>query len=264
VSRKPTQGWQGWDEYAAFYDWENARTFGRRDVAFWRGLAKQAAGPVLELGCGTGRVLTPIGRTGVQVVGLDRSAPMLDRARARARKLPRPARPLIIRGDIRSLPFAPRRFGVVIAAYGLLQSLLNDRDLDTVLAEARRVLTPGGTFGVDLVPDLPNWQEYRKHVRLRGRTAQGTTVTLVETVRQDRRRGITIFDEEFVEGRGRHTNVRTFSLTFRTVSVRQIADRLTSAGFKVEAVLGDYRGRAWTPDADAWVILARKAARRGP
>ena len=53
------EGWHGWDEYAAFYDWENARTVGRQDVTFWRNLAGRAKGRVLELGCGTGRVLVP-------------------------------------------------------------------------------------------------------------------------------------------------------------------------------------------------------------
>ena len=44
------EGFEGWDDYAPFYDWENARTLGRRDVPFWRNLAIQAAGRVLELG----------------------------------------------------------------------------------------------------------------------------------------------------------------------------------------------------------------------
>src|SRR5687767_8604019 len=36
------QGWEGWDEYAAFYDWENAQTLGRRDVPFWCELARRS------------------------------------------------------------------------------------------------------------------------------------------------------------------------------------------------------------------------------
>ena len=75
------EGWQGWDEYAPFYDWENAQTLGRRDVPFWRRAALKAKGPVLELGCGTGRVTKPLARAGVDIVGIDRSAPMLDRGR---------------------------------------------------------------------------------------------------------------------------------------------------------------------------------------
>src|SRR5258708_19768530 len=71
------EGWQGWDEYAPFYDWENARTLGRRDVAFWRRVALAAGGPVLELGCGTGRVSLPLATAGVPLVGVDRSADIL-------------------------------------------------------------------------------------------------------------------------------------------------------------------------------------------
>ena len=74
-------GWEGWDQYAPFYDWENRRTLGRRDVPFWRRVASRANGPVLELGCGTGRVTVPLAKAGVDVIGIDRSAAMLERAR---------------------------------------------------------------------------------------------------------------------------------------------------------------------------------------
>src|ERR1700758_309335 len=81
------EGWQGWDEYAPFYDWENARTLGRRDVPFWRRIAAGARGRVLERGCGTGRISMPLVRSGVRLVGVDRSASMLARAARRARRL---------------------------------------------------------------------------------------------------------------------------------------------------------------------------------
>ena len=71
------EGWQGWDEYAPFYDWENAQTVGRADVPFWRRLTSGSRGRVLELGCGTGRISVPLARAGVSMVGIDRSAPML-------------------------------------------------------------------------------------------------------------------------------------------------------------------------------------------
>ena len=44
------QGHEGWDDYAPFYDWENAQTVGRRDIPFWPRLASAVRGPVLELG----------------------------------------------------------------------------------------------------------------------------------------------------------------------------------------------------------------------
>jgi SAM-dependent methyltransferase len=251
-------GARGWDDYAPFYDWENARTVGRRDVRFWRDVVTREDAPVLELGCGTGRVLAPIARTGVPVTGIDRSGPMLAYARARVRRLPKSRRPAIVRGDIRALPFPRAAFGVVIAPYGLLQSLIHDRDFAAALHEAARVLHRGGLFGIDLVPELRRWDEYDRTVRLRGRRRSGTSVTLTEAVRQDRRRGLTIFDETFSERRGSVVRRRRFSLTFRTRSMRVVIARLERAGFQVEAVLGDYRGAAWDRRARVWVVLARR------
>jgi len=83
-------------------------------------------------------------------------------------------------------------------------------------------------------------------------------VTLVETVRQDRPRHLTIFDQEFTERVGRRRQVRRFSLTFRTLTVPQMARRLEKAGFEIRALLGDYRGGPWDARADVWVILATK------
>jgi SAM-dependent methyltransferase len=252
------EGWHGWDDYASFYDWENARTLGRRDLAFWRGLVGREAAPTLELGCGTGRLLTPLARTGVSMTGIDRSAPMLSRSIARAKRLRSTERPAIVRGDIRTLPFKSSSFGVVMAPYGLLQSLVRPADLTRLLGEVARVTRPGGVFGIDLVPDLIKWREYTNHVSLKGRSATGSQITLVESVRQDRRRGLTIFDEEFSERRGRRVVKKKFSLTFRTVSVKTVVRRVERLGFTVESVLGDYRGTAWHDQADVWVVVARK------
>src|SRR5918995_360141 len=174
-----TEGWQGWDEYAPFYDWENARTVGRRDVAFWRRLAAEHPGRILELGCGTGRIAIPLLRAGAAIVG------------------------------------------------------------------------------IDLVPDLPRWREYDRKVSLHGRRGR-TTLTLIESVRQDRRRNLTTFDQEYVERRGAETRVHRFALSFRTLSVPQMSDRLEATGFRVRAVLGDYRGAAWDPRADVWIIIASR------
>ena len=256
----PPEGHEGWDDYAPFYDWENARTLGRRDVPFWRAVALQVGGTVLELGCGTGRISVPLARAGVALVGIDRSWPMLARARQRVRRARLAGRISLVRGDIRLLPFEATAFSMVLAPYGMLQSLLRERDLQATLAAVHRVLRPGGTLGVELVADLPSWAEYRKRVSLKGwRGARGGAhVTLVESVRQDRTRHLTVFDQEFTERRGAAKVSRRFSLAFRTLSVPQMVRRLEKAGFEISALLGDYKGGAWDPRADVWVILAKK------
>ena len=255
-----SEGYEGWDDYAPFYDWENARTLGRRDIPFWRTLALQSDGPVLELGCGTGRISIPLARAGVPLVGVDRSEAMLSRARRRIKRGRLSSRALLIRGDIRSLPFRSSTFPLVMAPYGVLQSLLRERDLAATLDAVARVLKPGATFGLELVADLPSWDEYRKRVSLVGWRGgrRGSHLTLIETVRQDRARRMTIFDQQFVERRGTRRRTHTFSLTFRTLSVPQMTRRLEKAGFEISALLGDYRGGPWDPRADVWMILARR------
>jgi ubiquinone/menaquinone biosynthesis C-methylase UbiE len=252
------EGFVGWDDYAAFYDWENAQTVQRRDVRFWQRLAAAASGPVLELGCGTGRITMPIARDGTSVTGIDRSAPMLARARAKHARRRDAARVDFVRGDIRRLPFRTRRFGLVMAPCGILQSLIRERDLAETLASVARVLKRGGRFGIDLVPDLPAWSEYRARQTLSGTLARGVRVSLVESVRQDRRRKLTIFEQLYTTARRGARREHRFSLTFRTLSVPQMTRRLEKAGFRVDAVLGDYRGGPWDARADVWILLATK------
>lgn len=253
------QGWEGWDAYAPFYDWENARTVARRDVLFWQRLATAQDGPVLELGCGTGRIALPVVRAGARLIGIDRSAEMLARARQRLRRARVADRALLVRGDIRALPLRGRPgLGLVMAPYGILQSLTRERDLAAALASAARVLRRGGLFGIDLVPDLPRWSEYERKASLSGPRGRHAQLKLIESVRQDRARRLTIFDQEYIETRGSAKRVHRFSLTFRTLSVRQMTRRLENAGFRINALLGDYQGGPWDSRADVWVIIAEK------
>lgn len=182
---------------------------------------------------------------------------MLARAAARRRRARLAPRLELVRGDIRALPFATHRFETVIAPYGILQSLLRDRDLAATLQSVARVLVPGGQFGIDLVPDVPKWREYRNRVQLRGYAGADVHHTLIESVRQDRSRRLTTFEQRYVTRRGGRKAEQSFELTFRTLSIRQMTRRLERAGFVVDRLLGDYQGRPWDDRADVWIILAR-------
>ena len=253
------KGHEGWDDYAPYYDWENRQTVGRRDVAFWQRLAAPARGPILELGCGTGRVAIPLARTGARIVGIDRSESMLSRARTRVQRARLNSGVQLIRGDIRHLPFPDKSFRLVMAPYGILQSLLDEDLLRATLKDVTRVLTRNGLFGMELVADLPAWDEYSNRTTLRGdRGPHGKPIKLIETVKQDRKNHITRFEQEFVEGRGRSATRRRFKLAFRTLTVPQMVGRLEKAGMEVAALLGDYQGGPWDLRAEVWIILARK------
>jgi ubiquinone/menaquinone biosynthesis C-methylase UbiE len=197
----------------------------------------------------------------VHVVGIDRSVAMLARAASRRKrtKMRRQSagRLRLVRGDVRSLPFSEASLSMVLAPYGVLQSLLTDRDLTATLQSVARVLMRRGRFGIDLVPDVPQWREYRNRTQLKGRLG-GAHLTLVESVRQEPRRRLTTFEQRYVERHGGRVREHVFELRFRTLSMRRMTRRLEQNGFSIEAVLGDYRGRPWDERADAWIILARR------
>src|SRR5215468_2183437 len=101
---------------AALYDHYSPGIEG--DVAFYVEEARAAAPPVLELGCGTGRILIPVAEAGIELVGLDRAPAMLAVARAKLATLTAASRGRIqlIEGDMRTLALG-RRFGLVMVPY---------------------------------------------------------------------------------------------------------------------------------------------------
>src|SRR6516165_5730258 len=116
-------------EDAELYDWEYRRR--RDDVRFYRALAGQRGlqQPVLDLACGTGRLMLPLLGDGHVVVGVDHAPAMLARAAARLARLPpsRRRRALLVRGDLGRLPVAASaRFAFAIVAFHGIQHLVTD------------------------------------------------------------------------------------------------------------------------------------------
>ncbi|HEY2155516.1 MAG TPA: class I SAM-dependent methyltransferase [Isosphaeraceae bacterium] len=98
--------------------------------AVTRGLAGLSNPLVLDLGCGKGRFARRLAARGARVVGLDISRAMLSEGRGLRRVL----------GSARRLPFASGTFDAVVA----VETFQHIRDVADTIAEARRVLRPGG------------------------------------------------------------------------------------------------------------------------
>ncbi len=246
-----------WDQYAPFYDWENRRTIGSSDLEFWSRVVSGMKAPVLELGCGTGRVSIPLAASGVPVVGVDLSMAMLRRARARARKARLGPRLQLVRSDIRALPFAANAFDTVIAPYGLVQSMPGAEALAAALRAVGGVLSPGGSLWIDIAVEVPRWPEYRNRVRWRQPKHSTRDATLVESVRQDRARRMTIFRQVYTQRRRSGTIKRDFELCFYTPTLNQLRAQLAAAGLVMDQPR-DYEGRAWTSRSETLVVRATR------
>ena len=142
------------DRVAPFYDLE----FGdfSDDLALYRGFAARAGGPVLELGCGTGRVALALAAAGVAVTGVDLSPAMLAAAREKVIAAGLAGRVTPVEDDIRRLDrLGDARFALALSAINSFLHLATRADQEAALAAARGRLLPGGLLILDLFPPDP-------------------------------------------------------------------------------------------------------------
>ena len=136
-----------YDAIAWLYDeWSRSVT---EDVDFYVGLAREAGGPVVELGVGTGRVAVPTATAGVRVIGIDSSPEMLAVCRERAASAGVDHLLDLREGDLKSPP-VPERVPLVTCPFRAYLHLHSDEERLEALRAARRLLLPGGRLAFDV------------------------------------------------------------------------------------------------------------------
>ena len=227
-----------------------------QDVPFYRALAADAGGPLLELGCGTGRVLVPCAEAAGCAVGVDASAAMLDRAAAHLAAAGLAGRVQLYRADMRSVRLG-RTFPLVTIPFRSLFHLPGDDDWLAALATVRAHLAPGGRFAADVfVPDPVPASERRQL----GDPGTGHRVAIQERVAYDTDRQVAT-RWRVTEGLGRDGQVldrRERSLTIHYRWPEQVLGLLEAAGFQVEQAFGGFDGRPLDAAATdlIWVATA--------
>jgi SAM-dependent methyltransferase len=123
----------------------------REDIEFYLEFAKEAGGPGLELGCGSGRVLLPLARAGIQMTGLDLSPHMLNvcRAKLREEEAEVQERVTLVQGDMVDFSLESE-FTFVTTPFRPFQHLLTVEDQLACLACIHEHLVPGGPLVLDL------------------------------------------------------------------------------------------------------------------
>ena len=117
------------------------------DIPFYVGEARKAAGPVLELACGTGRLTIPIAQARVEIVGLDLSPSMLAHARTKVKAAGVDIE--FVEGDCRSFDLG-RKFALIFMGFNSMQHLHDHASLAALFANVRRHLAEGGRFIFDV------------------------------------------------------------------------------------------------------------------
>ena len=131
-----------------WHDAENGAYSG--DLPLWEELAGEAGGPILDLGCGTGRVALHLARRGHVTVGLDRDTELIAALRERARGLPLQA----LVGDARSFELE-QGIALALAPMQMLQLLADSSERVECLACVGDQLLAGGRIAMSIVEALP-------------------------------------------------------------------------------------------------------------
>ena len=123
----------------------------RRDIDFYVEAAKESGGPVLEVGCGSGRVLVPTARAGVEVVGIDASESMLHVCRERLDREAKDVqlRTWLVHQDMRDFDLR-RKFKLVTMPFRPFQHLTTVEDQVACLEKVHRHLADGGRLILDV------------------------------------------------------------------------------------------------------------------
>src|SRR5438552_2276653 len=153
------------DEVARFYDLNPDLP---DDLPFYRALLPSPGAAVLELGCGTGRVLVPLASGCGYIHGLDASEAMLEICRRRLHEagIPR-ARACVGRGNISEFDLG-RHFDLIIAPFRVFQSLETDSEIAGLFRCVRGHLAKGGSCVLNAFKPDPE--------RLRGAKVPGETL----------------------------------------------------------------------------------------
>lgn len=143
-----------YDEIAAYYDLEHR--FFTDDVEFYLQFIEAAGDPVLELGCGTGRILRGVAEAGFSVTGVDSSVAMIDFARVALEEDGFADEVELILGDFSQPNLAPQEtFGVAIVGLDSLLHAATQAEQIAVLRAAWTALDPRGQLIVDVLHPTP-------------------------------------------------------------------------------------------------------------
>lgn len=230
------------------------------DVDYYVALARASGGPVLEYGCGEGRIALPIARAGVTVLGVDRSAPMLaalhDKLGAEAREVR--ARVQTRRGDLRAVRLA-RRFPLVLCTFNTFLHLYEREDVERFLARVRAHLAPRGRFVFDVSMPVPAdlARDPSRAYKLPAVRVGGARHEYRERFDYDPIRQVLFVSMEFTPKTGGEPFVTP--LAHRQFFPRELEALLHYNGFVIERLEGGFRGEPADRHTDSLVWTCRAA-----
>jgi ubiquinone/menaquinone biosynthesis C-methylase UbiE len=228
-------------------------------------MARRTGGPLLEVMCGTGRILVPLAEEGYPVTGVDRSQPMLEVARSKVAEAGVSHLVTLVHDDIRTADLPAQQFELAFVAINSFMHLEQVKDQLTALAAIRRALTPDGLLMIDLFnPDPPHLarednrlilEKYYQVDELRMFkfvASESDMATQTSTMTY-------LFDELAPNGQVMR---RVLRFTMRWFYRYELEHLLARAGFVVRSLYGSYDLDEYTSASERLIVVAG-LSRRG-
>jgi SAM-dependent methyltransferase len=252
---------------ADVYELMHPRTF-QGDIEWYRQKAIDCAGPVLELGAGTGRITIPIAQSGTRVTAVDLDTGMLAKLRDKVAVLPDEVRSRITihQADMRTFRLDETFALIIVPFRAFLHNLTKDDQLAS-LRRAHEHLRPRGELAFNVFH--PSLEYMAAHAGAQTGTwrwsgtrdlPDGAFVLYSEASRYDtvhqRARSMIRAEEFSADGSLVRTHMMRLELAYLYPS--DIGRLLEETGFELIRISGDFKGRAFERDGDELVVEARK------
>jgi ubiquinone/menaquinone biosynthesis C-methylase UbiE len=249
-----------YDVIAPFYDREHAHF--SEDLDLYRNFAEACGGKILELACGSGRVLLPLAHEGYTLTGVDTSDAMLNIARQRLQEEGLIARCTLVQQDMSALQLN-QKFRLAFIALGSFAHVTARPQQQRALASIRAHLSPGGTFIIDISNTDARYLEDLGGQMLHQGTWQredGTYLTHFLSPAASPERHLlelTHFYEQYRQGGTVQRSVVTTHLYLFERAEMELL--LEQAGFLVKDVYGDYDLSPYHLESPRMICIAEAA-----
>jgi SAM-dependent methyltransferase len=229
------------------------------DIPYWLKVAREAGGPLLELGCGTGRVLMRLLEAGADADGLDSSAPMIERFRAKVRAKGWKNRAVV--ADMRAFALR-RRYARIICPFNGFAHCETTDDQVRTLGCCRDHLEPGGALILHMsYPGPKYWSEpdgvpvFEAEAKdpSTGRTIQMWDTRTKDPVAQIQQSEVEIRE---VDEAGQTAASHWFATSQRWVYRFELELLFRAAGFGRWTILGGFDGKPLTDPEDQMIAWA--------
>ena len=244
---------------ARFYDAENSDK--TDDLAMYSRLASRAEGGILDVGCGTGRVLLHLAKAGHSAHGIDSDRAMLDRLEQKLKASPQLRQRIsTVYGDVVTQGWS-REFGLILLSYNVLMQFHDLDEQVALLQNLRRFLASGGTLVIDLPNAGPAFASEDSDALNLERSFldpdTGHLIMLQSVSYLDRANQILsvewIYDEIDGEGVVKRLMAPHRLRYFFLPELRLLLER---CGFALSSVLGDVDGAPYDADSERMIVHA--------